>query len=127
MLLIGELLKQAEVYISDVCKFRFHNGKLMSSFMVQGVHPHLITEGFQLAYDALVKLLHECKQSPPADRNLLFEVARTAVRTKLDQGLADHVGECVVDAVLAIRRDEQDNEPDLHMIEIMVCLNCFLT
>lgn len=101
VLLIGELLKQAEVYISD------------------GVHPHLITEGFQLAYDALVKLLHECKQSPLADRNLLFEVARTAVRTKLDQGLADHVGECVVDAVLAIRRDEQDNEPDLHMIEIM--------
>lgn len=101
VLLIGELLKQAENYISD------------------GVHPHWITEGFQTAYDALIKLLDEFKQTPPVDRNLLIDVARTALRTKLDQKLADHITECIVDAVLAIRKSEQDTDPDLHMIEIM--------
>jgi T-complex protein 1 subunit zeta len=80
----------------------------------------LITEGFQTAYDALVKLLNEFKRSLPIDRNLLIEVARTALRTKLDQKVANHITECVVDAVLAIRKSEQDIEPDLHMIEIMV-------
>lgn len=85
----------------------------------------MITEGFQTAYDALVKLLHEFKQTQPIDRNLLIEVARTALRTKLDQKLADHITECVVDAVLAIRKDEKDTDPDLHMIEIMVCFIFF--
>jgi T-complex protein 1 subunit zeta len=68
----------------------------------------------------LVKLLHEIKQTTPIDRNLLIEVERTALRTKLDQKLADHITECVVDAVMAIRKDDNDKEPDLHMIEIMV-------
>lgn len=68
----------------------------------------------------MVKLLHEIKQTTPIDRNLLIEVERTALRTKLDQKLADHITECVVDAVMAIRKDDNDKEPDLHMIEIMV-------
>lgn len=71
------------------------------------------------------------------DRNILIEVARTSLRTKLHHKLADHITElvlylvssclvytlhlrkyrCVVDAVLAIRQD--DKEPDLHMIEKM--------
>ncbi|KAL3111391.1 hypothetical protein niasHT_019621 [Heterodera trifolii] len=100
VLLIGELLKQAENYVSE------------------GVHPHLVTEGFQLAHDHLLQLLAASKKTLPIDRPLLIEVARTTLRTKLDQKLADHVTECVVDAVLAIRRDENDTEPDLHMIEI---------
>uniref|UniRef100_A0A914IC20 T-complex protein 1 subunit zeta n=1 Tax=Globodera rostochiensis TaxID=31243 RepID=A0A914IC20_GLORO len=98
VLLIGELLKQAENYVSE------------------GVHPHLVTEGFQLAYDQLLNLLANSKKELPVERPLLIEVARTSLRTKVDQKLAEHITECVVDAVLAIRRDE--TEPDLHMIEI---------
>ena len=41
------------------------------------------------------------------------------MRTKLHQKLADHITECVVDAVLAIRKDDE-SAPDLHMIEIQV-------
>lgn len=85
-----------------------------------------MTEGFQIAYDELIKLLHEFKRTLTIDRNLLIEVARTALRTKLDQKLADHITECIVDAVLAIRQNDQDTDPDLHMIEIMVFFNAFI-
>jgi len=84
------------------------------------MHPHLITEGFQIAYNALCKFLIEFRKELPIERNLLVEVAQTALRTKLELKLANHITECVVDAILAIRKDEKDFDPDLHMIEIMV-------
>lgn len=99
VLLIGELLKQAELYVSE------------------GVHPRLVTEGFEIANVNTLKLLESFKVSPKIDRNLLIEVARTSLRTKLNERLADHITECVVDAVLAIRQSE-DDIPDLHMVEI---------
>lgn len=100
ILIIGELLKQAEIYVSE------------------GVHPHFITEGFNIAYNKTLELLEKFKKPVKIERDLLVEVARTSLRTKLHQKLADHITECVVDAILAIRRDETDNDPDLHMIEI---------
>jgi len=100
VLLIGEVLKQSELYTSE------------------GVHPHLITEGLTIAYEKVLEFLDEFKKPVTIERDLLIEVARTSLRTKLDQALADHITQCVVDAVLAIRRDDEDNDPDLHMIEI---------
>lgn len=51
------------------------------------------------------------------DRETLVQVARTCLRTKLRQELADHLTEAIVDAILIIRKDQ---EPiDLHMVEIM--------
>lgn len=52
-------------------------------------------------------------------RSHLLQVARTSLRTKLNEKLADHITECVVDAVLAIRKNNE-SAPDLHMIEIQV-------
>ncbi|CAJ0599050.1 unnamed protein product [Cylicocyclus nassatus] len=99
VLLIGELLKQAETYV------------------LEGVHPRLITEGFEWANSRTLELLEKFKQEVTIDRSTLIEVARTSLRTKLHHKLADHITECVVDAVLAIRQGDQ--EPDLHMIEKM--------
>ncbi|CAD6192999.1 unnamed protein product [Caenorhabditis auriculariae] len=99
VLFIGELLKQAETYV------------------LEGVHPRLLTEGFEWANAKVLELLNTYKQEVGADREILIEVARTALRTKLHHKLADHITECVVDAVLAIRNG--DEEPDLHMIERM--------
>lgn len=100
VLLIGELLRQSELYVTE------------------GVHPRLITEGFEFANLKTLELLEKFKQTPKIDRHLLVEVARTSLRTKLHQKLADHLTECVVDAVLAIRKGD-DPHPDLHMIEMM--------
>lgn len=82
----------------------------------------MITSGFSIAYNATMKFLDEFKRTIPVERGLLVDVARTALRTKLHEKLADHITECVVDAVLTIRKDEKDCEPDLHMIEIQVLL-----
>ncbi|MFH4982771.1 hypothetical protein AB6A40_009480 [Gnathostoma spinigerum] len=99
VLLIGELLKQAEPYISE------------------GLHPRLITEGFEIANEKTLQLLETFKQTPKINRELLIEVTRTSLRTKLHEKLADHITECVVDALLAICSGEK-KLPDLHMIEI---------
>ncbi|KAL5015966.1 hypothetical protein ScPMuIL_005555 [Solemya velum] len=99
VLIIGELLKQADLYISE------------------GLHPRLVTEGFELARNKALEVLDEVKISREMDRDTLIQVARTSLRTKVHQELADLITEYVVDAVLAIQKP---NEPiDLHMVEIM--------
>jgi len=98
VLLIGELLKQADVFISE------------------GLHPRLIAEGFDMAKKRALEVLDELKTPGVPDRDTLVNVARTSLRTKLHQDLADSVTEHVVDAVLAVRKE---GEPiDLHMIEL---------
>lgn len=72
---------------------------ILFNFPFQGVHPRLVTEGFRLAHERVMKFIDSFKVTKPVDRALLIEVAQTALRTKLDQKLADHITECVVDAV----------------------------
>ncbi|PVD31205.1 hypothetical protein C0Q70_06617 [Pomacea canaliculata] len=99
VLIIGELLKQADLYIAE------------------GLHPRLITEGFELARDKALEVLEEVKVKREIDRDILIQVARTSLRTKVHQDLADLLTEHVVDAVLAVLRPK---EPvDLHMVELM--------
>lgn len=101
ILLIAEFLKQAERHLAE------------------GLHPRVLTEGFDKAKECMIKFVDECKvKIDTTDRNILVNVARTALRTKLTQELADHLTEIVVDAVLTIRREGQPI--DLHMVEIMI-------
>ena len=103
VLVIGELLKQAERYLNE------------------GLHPRVIVEGFDVAKRESLKFLETFKRAAPGveapDREMLLCVARTALRTKLREELADKLTTIVVDAVLCIAKPE---EPiDLHMVEIM--------
>merc|ERR1712144_32123 len=95
---IGELLKQADRYLSE------------------GVHPRLIAEGFDIAKTLAIEFLDKFKIDKEVDRELLISVARTSLRTKVHQELADLLTEIVVDAVLTIRRE--DEPIDLHMVEV---------
>eukprot|EP00743_Colponemidia_sp_Colp-15_P000136 GILK01000156.1.p1 GENE.GILK01000156.1~~GILK01000156.1.p1 ORF type:complete len:557 (-),score=88.46 GILK01000156.1:1575-3188(-) len=99
VLFCGELLKQAERFLAD------------------GLHPRIITDGFELAKNETLRFLEEFQVKKQVDRELLVSVARTSLRTKVHPELADKLTEIVVDAVLTIRRDGQPI--DLHMIEIM--------
>jgi hypothetical protein len=70
VLFTGELLKLAERYISD------------------GVHPRIIADGFDLAKEHVNGVLDAVKVHRPelhADRELLINVAKTSLRTKLRQ------------------------------------------
>lgn len=51
------------------------------------------------------------------DREVIANVVRTSLRTKLSVELADTMSEAIVDSILAIA--EEDKPIDLHMIEVM--------
>ncbi|KAI8074852.1 T-complex protein 1 zeta subunit [Gongronella butleri] len=100
VLLVGELLKQAERYVSE------------------GLHPRMITAGYDASKKEALNFLEEFKtKHEEIDRELLVSVARTSLRSKVHRALADTLTEAVVDAVLAIQREGQPI--DLHMVEIM--------
>ncbi|XP_014310837.1 T-complex protein 1 subunit zeta isoform X1 [Myotis lucifugus] len=99
VLIIGELLKQADLYISE------------------GLHPRIVTEGFEAAKEKALQFLEQVKVSKEMDRETLIDVARTSLRTKVHAELADVLTEAVVDSILAIKK--QDEPIDLFMVEIM--------
>ena len=99
VLIIGELLQQADLYISE------------------GLHPRIITEGFEAAKEKALQFLEQVKVSKEMDRETLIDVARTSLRTKVHAELADVLTEAVVDSILAIKK--QDEPIDLFMVEIM--------
>ncbi|KIR53460.1 T-complex protein 1, zeta subunit [Cryptococcus gattii Ru294] len=107
VLLVGELLKQADRYIQE------------------GVHPRVIGDGFDIAKKEALNFLDSFKQTPILDRANLISVSHTSLATKLHAKLAQKLAADVVDAVLAIQPPEvtepgAHREPiDLHMIEVM--------
>jgi T-complex protein 1 subunit zeta len=105
VLLCGELLKQAERYASE------------------GLHPRVITDGFDIARDKAVEFLDTFKidyaegKDIIQDTDLLTQVAATSLRTKLEPALADAMTDAVVEAVQCVA--SPDEPVDLHMVEIM--------
>ncbi|KAF2237468.1 T-complex protein 1 subunit zeta [Viridothelium virens] len=99
VLMVGELLKQADRYISE------------------GLHPRVITDGYELAKTEALKFLDQFKMQKEVDRELLLSVARTSLSTKLNSTLAEQLTPDITDAVLAIYNPPE--KPDLHMVEIM--------
>lgn len=99
VLVIGELLKQADLYISD------------------GLHPRTITEGFEAARARTLEVLEKIKIKIEPTRADLLHVARTSLCTKIHKQLADVLTDICVNAVLAVRQGEKPI--DLHMVEIM--------
>eukprot|EP00922_Rhytidocystis_sp_ex-Travisia-forbesii_P055808 GHVS01082633.1.p1 GENE.GHVS01082633.1~~GHVS01082633.1.p1 ORF type:complete len:577 (-),score=100.46 GHVS01082633.1:311-2041(-) len=115
VLMIGEMMRMGERFVGE------------------GIHPHILCEGIDLARKELVRWLEDEKESahirvPIAleggsggadgiDRELLMSTARTSLRTKLHGKMADHLTAPVVDAVLLIR--QKDTPIDLFMVELM--------
>lgn len=99
VLIIGELLKQADLYIAE------------------GLHPRVVTDGFDLARAKALEILDALKIPIEPIKTSLLDIARTSLRTKVHYTVADKLAEICVDAVLAIK--QENKEIDLHMIELM--------
>lgn len=101
VLLIGEFLKQADMYISE------------------GLHPRIICEGFDLAKAKALEVLEQMKiqLTEPERKEILTAVARTSLGTKVHPKHADMLTSIVVDGVLAVRKEGAPI--DLHMVELM--------
>ena len=75
----------------------------------------LCSQGFETAKKATLQFLETFRDKIEAtDREILLCVARTSLRTKLYQDLADQLTDIVVDAVLTIRKE--DEPLDLYMV-----------
>jgi T-complex protein 1 subunit zeta len=98
-------------------------GELMSEaerICTKGLHPRVLVEGYERAREEALKHLDEFKTNVDNfDEEVLLKIARTSLRTKVSEDLADHLANIVVKAVLTVRDSENSNEIDLHMIEIM--------
>lgn len=80
VLLIAELLKQADVHTSE------------------GLHPRLITEGFDIAANKCLDILSKCRIDCPSempDRSTLISVASTSLNTKVHSDLANLLTEVI--------------------------------
>lgn len=103
--LVGELLKQAYRFIQE------------------GVHPRIITDGFEIARKETLQYLDEFKIEKPIteniDREFLLQVARSSLTTKVSPDLTEVLTPIVTDAVLSVRDPSKNNSLDLHMVEIM--------
>lgn len=105
VLIIGEMLKKAE------------------QLLLEGLHPRVIVDGFDIARDELMKWIVTQKHEITPDRHLLVSVAQCCLLTKLREKIASNLSEVVADAVLTIARP---NEPiDLHMVEIMSLMSLY--
>lgn len=99
VLFIGGLMKHSERAVND------------------GIHPANIVEGIETAKKESLEFLETMKYTPKEmDREFLLNVARTSLKTKLNENLAEQLTEIITDGVMSIRRD---GNVDLHMIEIM--------
>jgi len=101
VLLIGEFLKQADTYISE------------------GLHPRIVTEGFEMAKDKALEVLESVK-IPLVDEDkaeVLQAIAQTSLGTKVHPVMAEQLTPIVVEAVQAIHVPEKPI--DLHMVEMM--------
>jgi len=100
VLIVGELMKQAERHLSD------------------GVHPRLLCDGIDLAKVSVLEFIDSMKMKKDTlDRELLLQIARSVLSTKMHKELVDLFTDIVVDAVLCIRKPGE--QLDLHMIEVM--------
>merc|ERR1711981_163533 len=103
VLLIGEFLKQAELYITE------------------GLHPRIVTEGFEEAKKIALETLEAMKInfSDEDKKDILTKIASTSLHTKVHPSIAKNLTEICVDACLSIKPEEGRDEIDLHMVEIM--------
>jgi len=100
VLFIGELMRQAERYLGE------------------GVHPRIIVEGIEMAKKESLSFLDSFRiDKPEVSRDLLVEVARTSLNTKIHAALANPLTDVIVDAVRCIQ--QEDKPIDLHMVELM--------
>jgi T-complex protein 1 subunit zeta len=85
--------------------------KLAERLIVDGVHPRLLVEGFELAREEVVTFLDTCKL--PLGPDTLLNVAKTSLRTKLPIEHADNLAGIVTEAVQVIC-DKKSGEKLFH-------------
>lgn len=85
-------------------------------YLGEGVHPRILVDGIEIAKKETLAFLETIRVEKEITKELLMDVAKTSLMTKIHPSLANPLTEIIVDAVNTIKRDDNI---DLHMIEIM--------
>jgi len=89
VLFIGELMRQAERYLGE------------------GVHPRILVDGIELAKKETLAFLEKNKIAhTDVSKELLVEVARASLMTKVHPSIANPLTDIIVEAVNTIRRED---------------------
>jgi len=103
VILIGEVLYQAQRYLTE------------------GMHPSGLIEGLELAREESNKFLDNLKEKYQKEikltKEVLINVAKTSLKTKIHHELADKLAPMIVDGLDIIKIDGK--KLDLFMVEIM--------
>ena len=87
-------------------------------YLGEGVHPRILVDGIELAKKETLAFLEKIKIAhPDVSKELLVEVARASLMTKVHPNIANPLTDIIVEAVNTIKKEGQPI--DLHMIEIM--------
>lgn len=78
---IPNVIEFSKTYLENKCSY--------DGFSIQGLHPRIVTEGFEAAKEKSLEVLEQVKISKEMDRETLINVARTSLRTKVHRELAD--------------------------------------
>jgi T-complex protein 1 subunit zeta len=91
--------------------------RIAERYLGEGVHPRILVDGIELAKKETLAFLETQRIAhPEVSKELLLEVAKASLMTKVHPNIANPLTEIVVEAVNTIKRDDRI---DLHMIEIM--------
>jgi len=86
-------------------------------YLGEGVHPRILVDGIELAKKETLAFLEKSRiEKPDVSKELLLEVARSSLMTKVHPSIANPLTDILVEAVKTI---QQGDKIDLHMIEIM--------
>ena len=91
--------------------------RIAERYLGEGVHPRILVDGIEIAKKETLAFLEKFKvEKPDVTKELLMEVARASLNTKIHPNLANPLTEIIVDSVLTIKKDDKI---DLFMVEIM--------
>lgn len=112
VLLVGELLRQAEIYLNE------------------GIHPRVIVDGYEVARENCLKYLNDFVvdkrdelSGDNVNRELLLQIARSSLTTKVQPEVVEVLTPIITDSVMQVMNPSNPKEIDLHMIEIMAMMH----
>ena len=76
-------------------------------YLGEGVHPRILVDGIELAKKETLAFLEKNKIAhPDVSKELLVEVARASLMTKVHPSIANPLTDIIVEAVNTIRRED---------------------
>lgn len=91
--------------------------KKAEELLDQNIHPTIITRGFRIARNEAMKILNKVAVEihPEKDKNILKNIAMTAMTGKSAEKASDHLADLAVSAIQMVQEDDDINADDIKL------------